>query len=62
MTERVSARLHDALESELLGLPADSPALSILVIARAASGQALQVSDVLLPSGKQDLEHTYPLS
>jgi len=62
VTERVSARLPDASESELLGLPDGVPVLSVLVIARDASGQALQVSDVLLPADGQELEDTYRLN
>ncbi|MEU5095872.1 GntR family transcriptional regulator [Streptomyces sp. NPDC020996] len=62
VTERVSARLPDTAEVELLGLPDGVPVLSILVIACDASGQALQVSDVLLPADRQELEDTYRLS
>ncbi|MFJ4785694.1 GntR family transcriptional regulator [Streptomyces sp. NPDC088794] len=62
VTERVSARLPDAVESELLGLSDGVPVLSVLVIARDASGQALQVSDVLLPADGQELEDTYRLN
>ncbi|MFF3817416.1 GntR family transcriptional regulator [Streptomyces bluensis] len=62
VTERVSARLPDSDEAELLGLPDDVPVLSVLVIACDASGQALQVSDVLLPADRQELEDTYRLN
>ncbi|MFG2459414.1 GntR family transcriptional regulator [Streptomyces sp. NPDC048523] len=62
VTERVSARMPDAGEAELLGLPDGVPVLSVLVVARDASGQALQVSDVLLPADRQELEDTYRLS
>ncbi|MFD3502401.1 GntR family transcriptional regulator [Streptomyces sp. NPDC058678] len=62
VTERVSARLPDAGEAELLGLPDGVPVLSILVIAHDASGLALQVSDVLLPADGQELEDTYRLN
>ncbi|WP_327402408.1 GntR family transcriptional regulator [Streptomyces sp. NBC_01288] len=62
VTERVSARLPDTGEAQLLGLPDGVPVLSVLVIARDASGQALQVSDVLLPADGQELEDTYRLS
>ncbi|MFD9435607.1 GntR family transcriptional regulator [Streptomyces sp. NPDC060002] len=61
VTERVSARMPDAGEAELLGLPDGVPVLSVLVVARDASGQALQVSDVLLPADGQELEDTYRL-
>ncbi|MGW0081881.1 GntR family transcriptional regulator [Streptomyces sp. NPDC003393] len=61
-TERVSARLPDASEAGLLGLPEGVPVLSVLVIACDAAGQALQVSDVLLPAGRQELEDTYRLN
>ncbi|MEV5383876.1 GntR family transcriptional regulator [Streptomyces sp. NPDC052721] len=62
VTERVSARLPDVTEAELLGLPEGIPVLSVLVIACDASGQALQVSDVLLPADRQELEDTYRLN
>ncbi|MFF1406486.1 GntR family transcriptional regulator [Streptomyces sp. NPDC058294] len=62
VTERVSARLPDAAEAALLGLPDGVPVLSVLVIACDASGQALQASDVLLPADRQELEDTYRLS
>ncbi|MFE6336164.1 GntR family transcriptional regulator [Streptomyces sp. NPDC057798] len=62
VTERVSARLPESSEAELLDLPAGVPVLSVLVIAYDASGQALQVSDVLLPADRQELEDTYRLS
>jgi GntR family transcriptional regulator len=61
VTERVSARLPEALEAGLLGLPDGVPVLSVLVIACDASGQALQVSEVLLPADRQELEDTYRL-
>ncbi|GAA2908605.1 MULTISPECIES: GntR family transcriptional regulator [Streptomyces] len=61
VTERVSARLPEGDEAGLLGLPDGVPVLSVLVIARDASGQALQVSDVLLPADRQELEDTYRL-
>ncbi|MEH0648796.1 GntR family transcriptional regulator [Streptomyces scabiei] len=62
VTERVSARLPERSEVELLGLPNGVPVLSVLVVACDASGQALQVSDVLLPADRQELEDTYRLT
>ncbi|MFJ3944434.1 GntR family transcriptional regulator [Streptomyces griseoaurantiacus] len=62
VTERVSARLPDPAEAELLGLPDGVPVLGVLVIACDASGQALQVSEVLLPADRQELEDTYRLN
>ncbi|MFE2812689.1 GntR family transcriptional regulator [Streptomyces nigra] len=62
VTERVSARLPEGDEAELLDLPEGAPVLSVLVIACDASGQALQVSDVLLPADRQELEDTYRLN
>lgn len=35
--------------------------LSVLVVARDGSGQALQVTDVLLPGDRQELEDTHRL-
>ncbi|GAA3778815.1 GntR family transcriptional regulator [Streptomyces chiangmaiensis] len=62
VTERISARLPEASEAELLGMPDGVPVLSVLVVACDASGQALQVSDVLLPADRQELEDTYRLN
>ncbi|MEU1512951.1 GntR family transcriptional regulator [Streptomyces sp. NPDC005811] len=62
VTERVSARLPEPAEAELLELPDGVPVLSVLVVAADAAGQALQVSDVLLPADRQELEDTYRLS
>lgn len=61
VTERVSARLPERSEADLLELPDGVPVLSVLVVACDASGQALQVSDVLLPADRQELEDTYRL-
>ncbi|MGW1912295.1 GntR family transcriptional regulator [Streptomyces sp. NPDC002076] len=60
--ERVSARLPEAREAELLELPDGMPVLSVLVVACDASGRSLQVSEVLLPADRQELEDTYRLS
>ncbi|OUD02931.1 GntR family transcriptional regulator [Streptomyces swartbergensis] len=62
VTERVSARLPERAEAELLDLPDGVPVLSVLVVACDASGQALQVSDVLLPADRLELEDTYRLN
>ncbi|MFD9040999.1 GntR family transcriptional regulator [Streptomyces bottropensis] len=62
VTERISARLPDTGEAELLELPDGVPVLSVLVVACDASGQALQVADVLLPADRQELEDTYRLT
>ncbi|MEV2231873.1 GntR family transcriptional regulator [Streptomyces phaeochromogenes] len=62
VTERVSARLPEDSEAELLGLPDGVPVLGVLVIVCDAAGQALQVIDVLLPADRQELEDTYRLS
>ncbi|WP_406103998.1 GntR family transcriptional regulator [Streptomyces sp. NBC_01003] len=61
VTERVSARLPSREEAELLRLPEGEPVLSVLVVACDVSGQALQVTDVLLPADRQELEDTYRL-
>ncbi|REK90411.1 GntR family transcriptional regulator [Streptomyces inhibens] len=61
VAERVSARLPSKEEAELLALPKGEPVLSVLVVACDVSGQALQVTDVLLPGDGQELEDTYRL-
>ncbi|WP_326786586.1 UTRA domain-containing protein [Streptomyces sp. NBC_00151] len=60
-TERVSARLPSQEEADLLAMPQREPVLSVLVVACDAAGQALQVTDVLLPADQQELEDTYRL-
>ncbi|HEY9441100.1 MAG TPA: UTRA domain-containing protein [Streptomyces sp.] len=63
VTERVSARLPERAEVELLDLPDGVPILTVPSRrARDVSGQALQVSDVLLPADRQELEDTYRLN
>jgi GntR family transcriptional regulator len=62
VTERVSARLPDEREAQLLDLPDGVPVLSVLVVACDAASRALQVSDVLLPADRQELEDTYRLN
>lgn len=62
VTERVSARLPEPADAQLLGIPEGQPVLSVLVIAHDASGRALQVVDVLLPADRQELEDTYRLN
>ncbi|MET8134201.1 MULTISPECIES: hypothetical protein [unclassified Streptomyces] len=42
-------------------MPQGEPALSVLVVACDVAGQALQVTDVLLPADRQELEGTYRL-
>jgi GntR family transcriptional regulator len=60
--ERVSARLPSKEEAGLLVLNKGEPVLSVLVVACDVSGQALQVTDVLLlPADRQELEDTYRL-
>ncbi|MCX5559299.1 GntR family transcriptional regulator [Streptomyces sp. NBC_00038] len=61
VTERVSARMPSDEEADLLALPKGEPVLSVLVVACDVSGQALQVTDVLLPADRQELEGTYRL-
>ncbi|MGV9247963.1 GntR family transcriptional regulator [Streptomyces sp. NPDC003710] len=62
VTERVSARLPENDEAAHLALPDGLPVLSVLVVACDAAGRALQVSDVLLPADRQELEDTYRLN
>ncbi|MFE0631865.1 GntR family transcriptional regulator [Actinacidiphila glaucinigra] len=59
VTERVSARLAGGEDAGLLRLTAGDPVLGVLVVARDASGRALQIVDVLLPADRQELEDTY---
>ncbi|MGW6481975.1 GntR family transcriptional regulator [Streptomyces sp. NPDC055059] len=62
VTERVSARLPSQEEADLLGIAQGEPVLSVLVVACDVAGEALQVTDVLLPADRQELEDTYRLA
>ncbi len=62
VTERVCARRATDEEAELLGLTAGDPVLGVLVVACDATGRALQVVDLALPSDRQELEDTYALT
>ncbi|MET7697578.1 GntR family transcriptional regulator [Streptomyces sp. NPDC005485] len=62
VTERVSARLASHDEAGLLDMAEGGPVLSVLVVACGVSGEALQVSDVLLPADRQELEDVYRLN
>ncbi|MFD5097662.1 GntR family transcriptional regulator [Streptomyces albidochromogenes] len=61
VAERISARIPSKEEADLLEMAEGEPVLSVLVLACDASGQALQVTDVLLPADRQELEETYRL-
>jgi len=62
VTERVSARLPEPEDARFLDVVEGHPVLSVLVMAYDASGRALQVTDVLLPADRQELEDTYRLN
>lgn len=60
-TTRVTARVPDSDEAELLGLDAATPVLWLLVTAHTTSGDAVVTVETVLPADRHDLEDTYPL-
>ena len=62
VTERIAARLPSGEEALLLGLPSKkTPVLAMTVTASEASGRPVQLAELVLPSDRDELEHTYPL-
>ena len=58
--EQITARHPGGEEAELLGLSSDSPVLSVIVTAYDATGQAIQVSDLVLPGQRHQIRDAYP--
>jgi GntR family transcriptional regulator len=58
--EQITARHPGGEEAELLGLSSDSPVLSVIVTAYDATGQAIQVSDLVLPGQRHEIRDAYP--
>jgi len=60
--EQITARHPNGEEAALLQVAPDAPVLSVIVTAYDASGQPLQVSDLVLPGQRHELRDAYPLS
>jgi DNA-binding GntR family transcriptional regulator len=60
--EQITARHPSGEEAELLGIPADSPVLSVIVTAYDAEGHPVQVSDLVLPGQRHEIRDAYQFS
>ena len=58
--ERITARHPSGEEAVLLQVAPDAPVLSVIVTAYDATGQPLQVSDLVLPGQRHELRDAYP--
>lgn len=61
VTERISARLPDDEEAQLLQIAADDAVLTVLLSVCDRTGKPLLAVDLLLPARRHDLEDVYPL-
>jgi len=60
--EQITARHPAGEEAGLLAIAADSPLLSVIVTAYDATGQPIQVSDLVLPGQRHELRDAYPFA
>jgi DNA-binding GntR family transcriptional regulator len=60
--ERITARHPSGEEAALLRIPADAPVLSVIVTAYDAAGRPIQVSDLVLPGQRHELQDAYPFA
>jgi GntR family transcriptional regulator len=60
--ERIVARAASADEASILGIPAGSPVLNLLVTGHDANGVARQLVDGVLPGDRHELRDVYPLA
>jgi len=60
--EQITARHPGGEEAELLGILPDSPVLSVIVTAYDATGQPIQVSDLVLPGQRHEIRDAYPFT
>ncbi|RAO40499.1 putative HTH-type transcriptional regulat or [Micromonospora saelicesensis] len=61
VSERISARLPDAEEAQLLQVDEGDPVLTVLLSVCDRTGKPLLAVDLLLPARRHDLEDVYPL-
>lgn len=61
VTERISARLPNTEEAELLQVRENDPVLTVLLVICDRSATPVLAVDVLLPAARHDLEDVYPL-
>ena len=58
--EQITARHPVGEEAALLHVARDAPVLSVIVTAYDATGQPIQVSDLVLPGQRHELRDAYP--
>ena len=62
MTEQIAARLPSQEEAKLLGITSKlTPVLALTVTAFDTAGRPIQVSHLVLPGDRHELEDTYSL-
>lgn len=61
VSERISARLPNVEEAQLLQVGEDDPVLTVLLSVCDRTGKPLLAVDLLLPAHRHDLEDVYPL-
>ncbi|TDB75216.1 GntR family transcriptional regulator [Micromonospora sp. KC723] len=61
VSERISARLPDAEEAQLLQIGAGDSVLTVLLSVCDRTGKPLLAVDLVLPASRHDLEDVYPL-
>jgi len=60
--ERISARKPAGEEAALLGVAADTPVLNVIVTAYDAASQPVQVTDIVLPGDRHEIDDAYPFA
>jgi DNA-binding GntR family transcriptional regulator len=60
--ERISARKPAGEEAALLGVPADAPVLNVIVTAYDATAEPIQVTDIVLPGDRSEIQDAYPFA
>lgn len=62
MAEQIAARLPSLEEAKLLGITSKlTPVLALTVTAYDTAGRPIQVSHLVLPGDRHELENTYSL-
>jgi GntR family transcriptional regulator len=61
-TERLTSRRVDQGEAEVLDVPADEAALSVVITVYQASGDPILTSVLVMPGSRHEIEDTYPIS
>jgi DNA-binding GntR family transcriptional regulator len=60
--ERISARKPAGEEAALLDLAADAPVLNVIVTAYDATSKPVQVTDIVMPGDRHEIQDAYPFA